>query len=104
MVSSQIRRVRRLVGATSERGLFHRYDGRAKPACDWDDPQQRAWLIDELVTDALRVLVAVEGADLTGDQADAVGLLAVVAGQDVEADPEVLTLRCASVVHIVLLT
>jgi len=89
MVSSQIRRVRRLVGAAAELELFYCYDGRAKPECDWDDPQQRAWLIDELVTDALRVLAAVDGADLTEDQADAVGLLAVVAGQDVEADPEV---------------
>ncbi|MDE0355876.1 MAG: transposase [Deltaproteobacteria bacterium] len=34
MVSSQIRRVRRLVGATAALGLAHDYDGRARPACD----------------------------------------------------------------------
>ncbi|MDE0355877.1 MAG: transposase, partial [Deltaproteobacteria bacterium] len=35
------------------------------------------------------MLDAAEGLDLTDEQADAVGLLAVVAGQDVEADPRV---------------
>ncbi len=89
MVSSQIRRVRRLVGAAAALELAHDYDGRAKPACDWSDPDERAWLVDDLVTDALAVLDAVEGLDLTDDQADAAGLLGVVAGQDVEADPKV---------------
>ncbi len=89
MISSQIRRVRRLVGAGAALELAHDYDGRAKPVCDWSDPAERAWLVDELVTDALAVLDAAEGLDLTDEQADAVGLLAVVAGQDVEADPGV---------------
>ncbi len=89
MVSSQIRRVRRLVGAAAALEPAHDYDGRAKPVCDWSDPAERAWLVDELVTDALAVLDAPEGLDLTDEQADAVGLLAVVAGQDVEADPGV---------------
>ncbi len=89
MISSQIRRVRRLVGAAAALEPAHDYDGRAKPVCDWSDPAERAWLVDELVTDALAVLDAPEGLDLTDEQADAVGLLAVVAGQDVEADPGV---------------
>jgi len=89
MVSSQIRRVRRLVGAAAALELARGYDGRARPACDWSDAGERAWLIDEPVTDAGAVLDAAEGLDLTDEQADAVGLLAVVAGQDVEADPKI---------------
>ena len=57
--------------------------------CDWDDPDERAWLIDDLVTDAQRVLDALDGSELTEEQAQAAALLAVVAGQDVEADPKV---------------
>ena len=57
--------------------------------CDWSEPDERTWLIDDLLTDAHRVLDAAEGAELTEDQAYAVGLLAVVAGQDVEADSTV---------------
>ena len=57
--------------------------------CDWGDPDERAWLIDELVTDAQRVLDALDGSELSDEQAQAAALLAVVAGQDVEADPKV---------------
>ena len=57
--------------------------------CDWGDPDERAWLIDELVTDAQRVLDALAGSELSDEQAQAAALLAVVAGQDVEADPKV---------------
>ena len=89
MVSSQIRRCRRLIAAAAGLELFHDYDGRAKPACDWSDPDQRVWLIDELVTDARAVLAVVEGLDLTDEQAQAAALLAAVAGQDVEPDPKV---------------
>ncbi len=89
MIASQIRRVRRLAAGAAALGLSHDYDGRAKPSCDWGDPEERAWLIDELVTDAGDVLDALEGAGLTGEQADAAELLAAVAGQDVEADPKV---------------
>ena len=69
--------------------LAHDYDGRAKPVCDWGDPDERAWLIDELVTDARAVLDALDGSQLSDEQAQAAALLAVVAGQDVEADPKV---------------
>ncbi|MCY4664588.1 MAG: transposase, partial [Acidimicrobiaceae bacterium] len=89
MVASQIRRCRRLIGEAAALELMHDYDGRSKPGCDWGDPAERAWLIDELVTDACAVLGAVAGCDLDGEQADAVGLLGAVAGQDVEADPKV---------------
>ena len=77
--------------ASDERLYFlaRDYDGRAKPVCDWGDPDERGWLIDELVSDAQRVLDALDGSELTEEQAQAAALLAVVAGQDVEADPKV---------------
>ena len=89
MIGAQIRRVRRLAPRAAALVLAHDYDGRAKPVCDWGDPDERAWLIDELVTDARAVLDALDGSQLSDEQAQAAALLAVVAGQDVEADPKV---------------
>lgn len=83
---SAIRRVRRLVPEAKALVLgAHDYDNDpGKPACAWDDPEGIDQLITALVTDALAVLDAVAGLDLDEAQADAVGLLALVAGQDVE--------------------
>ena len=89
MIGAQIRRVRRLAPRAAGLALAHDYDSRAKPVCDWGDPDERGWLVDELVTDAQRVLDALEGSELSDEQAQAAALLAVVAGQDVEADPKV---------------
>ena len=89
MIGAQIRRVRKLAPQAAGLALAHDYDSRAKPVCDWGDPDERAWLIDELVTDAQRVLDALAGSELSDEQAQAAALLAVVAGQDVEADPKV---------------
>ena len=89
MIGAQIRRVRRLAPRAAALVLAHDYDSRAKPVCDWGDPDERGWLIDELVSDAQRVLDALEGSELSDEQAQAAALLAVVAGQDVEADPKV---------------
>jgi hypothetical protein len=58
--------------------------GRASPVCAWDDPQATQTLVSGLVTDALAVLAAVDGLELDDEQAEAVALLALVAGQDVE--------------------
>ena len=89
MISSQIRRCRRLIPTAADlRLVAHDYDSKTKPSCDWSDPESRSELIDGLVSDALALIAAVEDAKLSGDQADAVGLLGVVAGQDVEADPD----------------
>jgi IS5 family transposase len=83
---SAIRRVRRLVPeAAAVPVTTHDYDSSGKPVCAWDDPDAKAALLTGLVNDALAILAAVEDVDLDGDQADAVGLLALVAGQDVEA-------------------
>jgi IS5 family transposase len=83
---SAIRRVRRLVPQAKGLTLAaHDYDhDPGKPACAWDDPEGIDRLITALVADALTVLAAVERLDLDRAQADAVGLLALVAGQDVE--------------------
>jgi hypothetical protein len=81
-----IRRVRRLVPAAGALTLTaHDYDqDPGKPACAWDDPEARTRLVSGLVGDALAVLAVVQGGDLDAAQAEAVGLLGLVAGQDVE--------------------
>jgi Transposase DDE domain/Transposase domain (DUF772) len=80
-----IRRVRRLVPAVREVQLGgHDYDRPGKPVCAWDDPQATQALVSGLVNDALAVLAAVADLELDGEQAEAVALLALVAGQDVE--------------------
>jgi len=63
------------------------YSQPGKPPIDWDDPAAREKLVSGLVNDALAVLA--ELADPGAPQrdpaaADALGLLALVAGQDVE--------------------
>jgi hypothetical protein len=54
----------------------------------WDDPEAKTALVSALVNDARAVIAALEGVELSGGQADAVGLLALVAGQDVEPGDE----------------
>jgi hypothetical protein len=62
----------------------HDYNDPGKPAIAWDDKQAREALVSALVTDALTVLGALADARLQGKAADAVALLALVTGQDVE--------------------
>jgi transposase len=63
------------------------YANAGKPDIDWDDPAAKTDLVSTLVNDALAILAALCGPD-AGDRddtaADALGLLALVAGQDVE--------------------
>ena len=80
-----IRRVRRLVpGARQVEVGAHDYDRPGKPDCAWDDPEATQALVSGLVNDALAVLAAVAEVELDAEQAEAVALLALVAGQDVE--------------------
>jgi len=66
----------------------HDYDDPGKPKIAWNDKAAREVLIDALVRDALAVLQALPEPE-PGPGADAVGLLALVAGQDVELlDPD----------------
>ena len=83
---AQIRRVRRLVPAAKALVLVaHDYDNDpGKPACAWNDRVDIDRVVTELVTDAHTILAALDGAELDDTQAEAVGLLALVAGQDVE--------------------
>lgn len=86
---SMIRRVRKAVPAAAEVTVSaHDYGSAGKPACAWDDPDARQELVSGLVNDARAVLDAVEEVELDDDQQQLVALLALVAGQDVEPDPE----------------
>jgi IS5 family transposase len=67
----------------------HDYDDPGKPRIAWNDQAAREQLVDALVRDALAVLNGVAEPEPGSRAADAVGLLALVAGQDVElVDPE----------------
>jgi len=87
-----IRRLLRTLEGTAAaeqvRGVLVREDDYAtpgKPPCDWDDPEAREALIDALVRDALAALAVVDGIELGRAAWEAAELLALVAGQDVEA-------------------
>lgn len=62
----------------------HDYADPGKPRIAWNDEQARADLVDALVTDALRLLGHLPEQELGEKAANAVGILALVAGQDVE--------------------
>jgi hypothetical protein len=83
-----IRRVRREVpGAVEVIATVcsaHDYDDPGKPAIAWDDKTARAAFIDALVRDALAVLAGLQMGPDDPKAADALGLLALIAGQDVE--------------------
>ncbi len=82
---SAIRRVRRVVpGAEGVALSAYDYERGAKPMIAWDDPLARQQLVSALVSDALAVIEAVAGAPIDATGSEAVGLLALVAGQDVE--------------------
>jgi hypothetical protein len=71
----------------------HDYDASGKPECAWGDPDAKAVLVSGLVNDALAILDTVTDIELDDTAADAVGLLALVAGQDVEPGNEEGTWR-----------
>ncbi len=87
-----VRRVRREVDGASELVTrvtsAHDYDDPGKPRIAWNDEQARRALVDALVRDALAVLAALPEQKAQSKGADAVAILALVAGQDVElVDP-----------------
>ena len=83
-----IRRVRREVPGAAEviaaHCTAHDYDDPGKPAIAWDDAEARERLMDALVSDAHRVLGHLPEQELGPRAAEAVALLALIAGQDVE--------------------
>ncbi|MFD0887260.1 IS1182 family transposase [Streptosporangium algeriense] len=62
----------------------HDYTDPGKPRIAWNDETARAVLVDALVSDAIRLLAHLPEQPLGDKAADAVGLLALVAYQDVE--------------------
>lgn len=89
MLAAQIRRVRKLIPELDGVWVREHNLEPGRPPCDWDDPADRDRLVSELVDDANELVWAVEdlvegGLELSETQADAVALLALVAGQDVE--------------------
>ena len=96
---AQIRRVRRLIPAAKALELVaHDYDNDpGKPACAWNDRADIDRVVTELVNDAHTILAALDGVELDDVQAEAVGLLALVAGQDVEPGDSDGTWRIAQV-------
>jgi IS5 family transposase len=83
-----IRRVRRDVPGAAEviaaQCTAHDYDDPGKPKIAWNDEQAREALIDALVSDAHRLLGHLPETELDAKAADAMALLALIAGQDVE--------------------
>jgi hypothetical protein len=87
-IIAAIRRVAREVpGADvvlAAQARAHDYTQVGKPRIAWDDEAARAELVDALVGDAHRILGHLPDQELGPRAAEAVGLLALVAGQDVE--------------------
>jgi hypothetical protein len=89
-----IRKVARLVpgaAAVIERVCRCDYSRPGKPDIDWEDTHAKQALVSDLVNDALAVLAELTGPDAPEREdkaADALGLLALVAGQDVEPAEE----------------
>ena len=89
-----IRKVARVVpgaGAVIAAACTLDYGKPGKPPIDWDDPAAKQALVSDLVNDALAVLEALTGPgapERDTAAADALGLLALVAGQDVEPAEE----------------
>lgn len=83
-----IRRVGREIPAAADviaaHCSAHDYDDPGKPAIVWNDKAARDQLVDGLVSDAHRLLGHLPEQELGPRAAEAVALLALVAGQDVE--------------------
>jgi IS5 family transposase len=89
MIATQIRRVRKLIPVLASVWVREHNLEPGRPPCDWEDPADRDRLVSELVDDANELVWAAEdlvagGLELSDKQTDAVALLALVAGQDVE--------------------
>ncbi|GAA0438392.1 hypothetical protein GCM10010357_69760 [Streptomyces luteireticuli] len=83
-VRAVIREVPGAADAARARCTAHDYSDPGKPCIAWNDEQARANLVDALVADALGLLGHLPEQELGEKDANAVGILALVAGQDVE--------------------
>jgi hypothetical protein len=62
------------------------YTTAGKPVCDYDDPDARAAVVDELARDGAALLGVLDGREVDGAVAAAGALLATVLGQDLDRD------------------
>ena len=92
-VAREVPAAEEIVAALSARPGGHDYSRPGKPEIAWDDPAARDELVSALVGDARAVLAEIEARHRDGDgdgdglddqATQAVALLALVAGQDVE--------------------
>lgn len=84
----QIRRVARVVPGAAEQIAAvctgYDYSRPGKPDIDWDDPAAKDAVVSALVNDATALVTVLADAKLDETAQQAVALLALVAGQDVE--------------------
>jgi len=84
LLTSQIRRVRKLVPELDHVYVHEENLAGGRPPCDFEDRDDVDRVISELVEDAYELVWAADELKLDETQSDAVALLALVAGQDVE--------------------
>ena len=87
LVAAVRRVIRDVPGAQAVAAEFcsaHDYALPGKPKIAWEDKEARAVLVDALVGDAVRLLAHLPQVEMGPGAADAVALLALVSGQDVE--------------------
>jgi hypothetical protein len=87
LIAAVRRVIREVPGASEVAGrccTAHDYRDPGKPKIAWDDEEARAALVSALVTDALQLLEHLPRQEFSEQAANATGLLALVAGQDVE--------------------
>jgi transposase len=92
---SQSRRVLAAIPELRAVELAHDYATLAKPVIDWSDRQMRDGVVSVLVADARALLDHAASLRLSATQQDAIGLLALVAAQDVEPGEQEGTWRIA---------
>jgi hypothetical protein len=84
LLQSQIRRVRKLIPGLAHVYVHEMNLNPGRPPCDFEDQGDIDRVISELTEDAYELVWAADELDLDDTQSDAVALLALVAGQDVE--------------------
>jgi IS5 family transposase len=95
-LAAQLRKTARLIPHVAALALSGpSTETTGKPICDWDDPADVERLVTRLVNCAVEVVEAAEGRELSDEQADAIGLLWLLCGQDVEPGERPGTWRIA---------
>ena len=95
-LASQLRKVARLIPGVAGLTLSGpSADTSGKPICDWDDPADVERVVSRLVNTAIDVVAHLDGVELSDEQADSVGLLWLLCGQDVEVGDRPGTWRIA---------